>query len=131
MNLTEIQFRDTIFHMTKPEKISAILTRLKKDKEDIKEEHISSLVVAGYLDDLAKAGVIESAFAMTPLGSNVRAICEEFDWKPSDEEIIRFVSEMVEEKERAGFLFILKKYRDDRNGLLTEFKKVKDGMSEE
>jgi hypothetical protein len=112
--------------MTKPEKIKAILARLKKENADIAEAHISAMVITGYLDDLAQAGIIESAFAMTPVGRSVRSICEEFDWKPTDEDLIAFVSNMVGPEERVGFLFMLKKYRDDRTGLLTEFKAMMD-----
>jgi len=116
--------------MTNSEKYTAIVERLKKENTSIEEAHVSAMVISGYLDDLGKAGIIESAFAMTPVGNVVRAICEEFDWKPTDDEIAAFVSEMVGPKEQVPFLFILKKYRDDRNGLLLEFKKMKAKMPE-
>jgi hypothetical protein len=112
--------------MNKAEKLTAILERLKTRGTDIDGAHISSMVIVGYLDDLAKEGVIESAWNMTPLGSNIRAICEEFDWKPDDDEIKAFVMEMVEPKEQAPFMLIIKKYRDDRQGLLEDFKHAKE-----
>lgn len=114
--------------MTKPEKIKAILERLKKENTEISEAHISAMVISGYMDDLAKVGIIESAFAITPIGTSVRAICEEFDWKPDDDELKAFVSEMVGPNERAPFFYMLKKYRDDRNGLIKEFKEAIDGQ---
>jgi hypothetical protein len=117
--------------MNKAEKLTAILERLKTRGTDIDGAHISSMVIVGYLDDLAKEGVIESAWNMTPLGSNIRAICEEFDWKPDDDEIKAFVMEMVEPKEQAPFMLIIKKYRDDRQGLLEDFKKAKETFGEE
>jgi hypothetical protein len=110
--------------MTKPEKIKAILKRLKKENTDISKGHISAMVISGYLDDLAKAGIIESAFAMTPVGTSVRAICEEFDWKPDDDELKAFVLEMIGPNDGAAFFYMLKKYRDDRKGLMTEFKEL-------
>ena len=112
--------------MTKSEKIAAILARLKKENTDIAEAHISAMVITGYLDDLSRAGIIESAYAMTPVGRSVRSICEEFDWKPTDEDLVAFVSQMVGPEERLGFLYMLKKYRDDRNGLLQEYKEIID-----
>jgi len=115
--------------MTKPEKIKAILERLKKEDTEISEAHISAMVISGYLDDLAKSGIIESAFTMTPIGTSVRAICEEFDWKPDDAELKAFVSEMIGPDDRAPFFYMLKKYRDDRQGLLKEFKEVVEGQS--
>ena len=112
--------------MTKPEKLTAILERLKSKGTDIDGAHISSMVIVGYLDDLAKAGVIESAWNMTPIGTNIRAICEEFDWKPDDDEIKAFVMEMVGPREQAPFMLIIKKYRDDREALLEDFKHAKE-----
>jgi hypothetical protein len=114
--------------MTKPEKIKAILERLKKENTEISEAHISAMVISGYLDDLSKVGIIESAFGMTPLGTSVRAICEEFDWKPDDDELKAFVSEMIDANDRAPFFYMLKKYRDDRQGLLKEFKEMVEGQ---
>ena len=113
--------------MTKPEKIKAILERLKKENTDISEAHISAMVISGYLDDLSKAGIIESAYSMTPIGTSVRAICEEFDWKPDDDDLKEFVIGMIDADNRAPFFYMLKKYRDDRTGLLKEFKEAIEG----
>jgi hypothetical protein len=117
--------------MNKEEKLAAILERLKSKGADIDGEHISAMVIVGYLDDLAKQGLIESAYNMTPMGNNVRAICEEFDWKPDDEEIKAFVMEMVEPKERAAFMLLVRKYRDDRKGLMEDFERTKKNLGEE
>ena len=112
--------------MNKSEKLAAILERLKSKGTDLDGAHISSMVIIGYLDDLAKAGIIESAWDMTQIGNNVRAICEEFDWKPEDDEIKAFVMEMVGPGEQAPFMLLIKKYRDDRKGLLEDFKRTKE-----
>lgn len=117
--------------MTNDEKFKAIIERLKAEDAEFEPAHISAMVLVGYLDDLAKAGVIESAYTVTKSGTSIRAICEEFDWKPSDQDILAFVSEMVEAPERPAFMFILKKYRDNREGLLEEFEKSKDTLPPE
>lgn len=117
--------------MTKGEKLTAILERLKTKGTDLDGGHVSAMVIVGYLDDLAKKGLIESAWNMTPIGNNIRAICEEFDWKPDDDEVMAFVMEMVEAKERPAFMFMIKKYRDDREGLLEDFQKAKESLPPE
>ena len=117
--------------MNREEKLTAILERLKSKGTDIDGGHISAMVIVGYLDDLAKEGLIESAWTMLPVGDSVRAICEEFDWKPDDDEIKAFVMEMIEPKEQPPFMMIIKKYRDDRKGLLEDFKKTKEALGDE
>lgn len=112
--------------MNKEEKLTAILERLKAAGTDIDGAHISLMVIVGYLDDLTKQGLIESAWTMMPTGNSVRAICEEFDWKPDDDEIKAFVMEMIGPQEQAAFMFMIKKYRDDREGLLEDFEKAKE-----
>ena len=112
--------------MTQDEKFTAIVERLNTKSIEIDSETISALVLAGYLDDLATAGIIESGFGVTQKGKDVRAICEEFDWKPDDTQLMEFVKEIVGPKEQPAFIYLLKKYRDDREGLLNEFKTVKD-----
>ncbi len=112
--------------MTREEKLTAILERLKIENLDIDGGHVSAMVICGYLNDLSKKGLIESAYDLTKTGSSVRAICDEFEWTPNDDEIKAFVMEMVDPKEQAPFMFMIKKWRDDRDGLLEEFNKVKE-----
>ena len=117
--------------MTREDKLDGILERLKEIQLDFDPRYISVIVIVGYLDDLSKKGLIENAFAISSSGKDVRAICEEFDWKPTDEEIHRFVIEMVEEAERIPFVYMIKRYRDDREKFLNEFenhKKSLDGV---
>jgi len=111
--------------MTRDEKFTAIVERLKIAGDDFDPAHISAMVIVGYLDDMSKAGLIESEYSTTESGRSARAICEEFDWKPSDIELLAFVNGMVDAPERSAFMFLLKKYRDDRQGLLEEFEKSK------
>ena len=113
--------------MTKDEKFKAIIERMKAESLAFDPMHISCMVIVGYLDDLSKKGLVESAYSMTSNGNKIRAICEEFDWKPSDDEIKEFVMGMVESPDRPAFMFLIKKYRDDREGLLEEYEKSKDG----
>lgn len=117
--------------MTQEQKLTAILERLKEKGESIDGGHISAMVIIGYLDDLTKEGLIESAWNITPIGQRVRSICDEFEWKPDDDEIKAFVMEMIEPKERAPFMFMIKKYRDDREGLLEDFKRTKETLGDE
>jgi hypothetical protein len=112
--------------MNKQEKLTAILERLKEKGASIDDGHISAMVIAGYLNDLGKLGLIESAFDLTDSGRMIRSVCEEFDWKPSDDEIKAFVMEMVEPKEQAPFMFMIRKWRDDREGLKEDFKQVQE-----
>lgn len=111
--------------MNKQEKLTAILERLGSKGIDIDGGHISAMMIAGYLNDLAKIGLIESAYDLTPSGYAVRAVCEDFDWKPDDDEIKAFVMEQVAPPEQAPFMFMLKKWRDDREGLKEDFEKAK------
>lgn len=117
--------------MNRQEKLTAILERLKKKGADIDGAHISAMVITGYLCDLAKMGLIESAWEMTPVGNTIRSVCEEFDWKPDDDEIKAFVMEMIDRREQPPFMFMLKKYRDDREGLAEDFRKAKEQMGDE
>ncbi len=117
--------------MTREQKFQGILERLKEKSINFEQEHISAMVIVGYLDDLQTRGMIESAFTITEAGKMVEAICDEFEWKPSDEEIIAFVTGMVEESERPAFAFIIKKYRDDRETFLKEFDDFKNSNENE
>lgn len=58
----------------------------------------------------------------------VYALCEEFEWTPTDEEIKAFVIEMIEPPDRAAFAFMIKKYRDDKEAFLKEFEDYKKGL---
>jgi hypothetical protein len=116
--------------MTRDEKFKAIIERMRLEDEKFVPEHISMMVITGYLDNLSKAGLLESAYTVTPMGKTIMAICEEFDWKPSDDDIMLFVRDMIDKPEQPAFLFLLRKYRDDREGLLEEFEKSKQSGDE-
>lgn len=111
--------------MTKDEKFKAIIERLKDKGSGFDPMYISAMVIIGYLSDIAKEGIIEAECNVTPLGKSVLAICEEFDWKPSNKEIYTFVTDIVEKSEQIAFMVLIKKYRDDREGLFKEFEDLK------
>lgn len=111
--------------MTREQKFQGIVERLKEKGVDFEPEHISAMVIISHLDDLQKRGLIESAFTINPSGYTIAAICDEFDWKPNDDEIKAFVMEMVEAPERVAFAFMIKKYRDDKEAFLKEFEDYK------
>ena len=111
--------------MTNEEKFKAIVERLKAEGWCDEPSYISVMMIIHYLDQLQKEGIVECAFNMTELGRRIAAICEEFDWQPSDIEIRNFVDEMVEENDRSAFRYMIQKWRDDREELLKEFAEVK------
>lgn len=106
--------------MTNEDKFKAIVDRIKAEGWCTEPTFISVMVIINYLDQLQKTKVIECAFSMTETGKNIVAICDEFDWKPSDEDIIRFVTEMVDEPDKTAFAYLIKRYRDDKEKLLKE-----------
>ncbi len=107
--------------MTTDEKFKAIVERLKAEGWCDEPAYISVMMIIHYLDQLQKEGIVECAFNMTELGGRIAAICEEFDWQPSDIEIRNFCDEMVEERDRPAFCHMIKQWRDNREGLLEEF----------
>ena len=116
--------------MTNEEKFNAIIERIKSKNIDLDPTHISAMVIIGYLIDLTKLGVIQTEFVITPLGKSVQSICEEFDWKPSDDDIKSFVMEMASKQDRAPMIFMILKYRDNKEGLLEDIKNNKENSSE-
>lgn len=117
-------------HMTTQEKLKAILDRVPSLDKDYTEDHISMMVITGYLNDLSESGLLMSSHVVTPTGKSVIAVCEEFDWKPSDKHIDMFVNEMVEPEDRRGFLYFIREYRDNREKLMEKIKKFKSGQDE-
>lgn len=113
--------------MTNEEKFTAIVERLKAKGWLENPQMISVMVIINYLDKLEELGMVSSAFNMSQKGKNIAAVCEEFDWKPSDEDIIRFCDEMVEDVDKVGFTFIVKQYRDDREKILDDIDRFKRG----
>jgi hypothetical protein len=115
--------------MTTQEKLKAIIARVPLD-HDYTDEHISMMVITSYVNDLANLGLIMAAYEVTPLGKSVVAVCEEFDWQPTDEHIDMFVNELVAPEDRRAFRHFIREYRDNREVLIKKIKKFKDSQNE-
>jgi hypothetical protein len=119
----------TIPTMTNDEKFTAIVERLKAKEWMVEENMISVMVIISYLDKLEKMKLVECAFNMTPAGNNIAAICEEFDWRPTDAQIQQFVTEMVEDdgESRVAMAYMVRMYRDNREKLIDEVERFRNG----
>jgi hypothetical protein len=106
--------------MTNEDKFKAIIERIKAEGWCNDPAFISIMMIVNYLDKLSKHGIVECAYNMTESGQRVAAICEEFDWKPTDDDILRFVTEMVEDSEKVAFAYMIKRYRDDKEKFIEE-----------
>lgn len=106
--------------MSNEEKFKAIIDRLKMHGWFDTPEFISVFMIIHYMQQLQQKGVIECAFTITDSGKNIISVCEEFDWKPSDNDIYKFVNEMIDESDRLPFIYLIKQYRDNKDSLLKE-----------
>jgi hypothetical protein len=115
--------------MTEDAKFDAIIERLGKFKSGFHTPlHVDVFTITGYLSDLEDNKVIIGGqFSLTKDGKYVLSVIEEFDWKPTDESILRYVGDFVPYEEREGFFLLLKKYRDDRESLFSDFERFKNG----
>ena len=113
--------------MTNDEKFKAIVERIKAKGWLVEHQYISVMMIINYFDKLEKLELVECAFNMTSTGKDVVAVCEEFDWQPTDKDIIEFMNDMVDEPDRLGLTYIISRFRDDRDGFLEEVKKFKEG----
>jgi len=120
--------RATMPTMTNDEKFTAIVERLKAENWLDNEHMISVMIIISYLDKLQELGIVEYPFNLTPLGKNITAICEEFDWQPTDAQIQQFVSEMVDDDEeyQESFILTIREYRDNREKLLDKADRLKN-----
>lgn len=116
--------------MTDQEKFKGIVERLKADGWCDDPMYISVMVIINYLDQLQEMKLIESPFSMSPVGKKIVTLVDEFDWKPSDPDVQRFVSEMVEEDHRVPFTFLIKRFRDNKEEFLEEVKKFRESGGE-
>ena len=115
--------------MTREQKFIAILERIqcRKPLHSCDDPMgISIMIIISYFDHFEKLGLIESPYHMTDMGRMVASIADEFAWTPSDEEILKFVTDMVEESDQEGILFMLKRYRDNKEKLMEDVKKAKN-----
>jgi hypothetical protein len=86
----------------------------------------SVLMIINYLDELQKRGVIKYPFQIPPRGRRVTAICEEYDWKPTDDEIAEFVMTFVSDDELLEpMAYFITRMRDEREEFLAEVENIK------
>ena len=108
--------------MTKEDKLAAIVDRIHTKSIDINSKSLSALMLSGYVDALAKAGIFAHGLNVTSSGQDVISICEEFEWEPDDNDIIEFAKEVTNSAEdQPSLICLLKLYRNDRNKLMKEF----------
>jgi hypothetical protein len=112
--------------MTREQKFTAIVDRVKIEGWCNDPMAISIMVIISYLSELQKLGLIDVPYSMTDTGRSVAAICHEFEWTPSDEDILNFVVDLVDEPDRAGIMLIIQRYRDNKETLLEDIKKSKE-----
>ena len=111
--------------MIQQEKTKQIVDRLKEKGIEFDPEYIPVMVIINYLTKLTKLGMIDSEYTIPQRGQDVIALCEEFDWKPDNDNINAFVNEMIDPQSRPIFTVMLRQYRDDREGLIADFEKFK------
>jgi hypothetical protein len=75
--------------MTRSQKAFGIAKRLE-DPLFLNAFLISSVVIAHWLAELEKNGVIEAPNSLSEKGENIYALCSEFDWQVEDDEIKRY-----------------------------------------
>lgn len=110
--------------MTTSEKFNAIMERLKGLGEGFTPQHLSIIVINGYISVLTKKGVVtDGQYDVTQRGKDFIAICEEFEWEPSDQDIASYVKSMVTPSSQMAFATLLVRYRDDREVLFKDIKK--------
>lgn len=116
--------------MTEQEKFKAIKERAPLLDDTITAQHVSFMLIVGYLNALYKEGMVtQGEYDVTPLGENIIAICEEFDWKPSDNDIETFIAGMIPLEDHSSFRYFLFQYRDNRMELMEKIKRFKDDLT--
>jgi hypothetical protein len=116
--------------MTPEEKFQAIIQRVPV-LSDFTPTHISCMVITRYLEMMADEGLVSGKeYAVTPLGKNVMSIIEEFDWKPTDEDIEMYVSDMVPAPSQDAIRFFIKELRDNREEFMERVRRFKSGEFE-
>lgn len=119
--------------MTKKQKYEAIIERLRNkgiefpkvedNKKSSDEHYLSFMVILGYIRDMSDKGILNCEIVLADKGKDVSSICQEFDWKPSDNDIIGFVTEMIEEVDRKTIAYLIEQYRDNKEEFLKIIKK--------
>lgn len=110
--------------MTRDEKFKAIIGRLGESAIEFQPIHLSVLILMGYMEILFENGIIyEGTIEITPAGKQAMVLCQEFDWKPTDADVVTFCKEMVTSEQLESFVLMLRAMRDDRETFLENAKK--------
>lgn len=119
--------------MNTQEKFDAIMERLHAPEgatmEDIKPKNLTFMVLMGYMDILNKMGMVANTHGITDNGKKFISMCEEFDWKPTDDEILSFVEELIPPDQRSAIFYFLSQLRDNPDGLKEKVQKAKDSTA--
>jgi hypothetical protein len=110
--------------MTREDKVKAIVDRLGPQAAGFQSIHLSVLILMDYLTKMFKHGIIsEGPVETTELGLKAVALCQEFDWKPTDAEIVTFCKDMVEKTQLESFVIMFRQMRDDQENFIENAKK--------
>lgn len=133
MGMIECPSQQVILFMTREEKLQIIKDRLGKPAASFTPFHVSMLIIIGYLETLRVNGIIaDGEVETTSIGKDALSICQEFDWKPSDPEIVSFCKDMVSSEQLTPFVIMLRQMRDNPTEFLENAKKhIKDQNEEE
>ena len=116
--------------MNTQEKFKAIMERLQApegaSKDEIGPQNLSFMVMMDYMDKLNKLGMVKDTHGITDNGRKFVAVCEEFDWTPTDDEILAFVEEMIPPDQRAAIFYFLTQIRDNFDGIKKKIQEAKD-----
>jgi len=110
--------------MTNDDKFKAIVERLNAQDWCNTPLYISIMVIISYLVDLKERGLIDCEYEITELGKKITSVCEEFEWKPSDEHIKQFVNDTIDDSEKLAFECMICKYRDNKEELIKEINSI-------
>ena len=110
--------------MTQEEKFKEIVERIGPSAAQFQPVHLSVLILLGYMEELFNNGIIhEGPVEVSETGKEATAICQEFDWQPSDVDIVTFCKDLVLENQNAPFVMMLRAMRDDKETFLKNAKK--------
>ncbi len=109
-----------LINMTDSEKFNGIVNRIHGNNTWLSPLSVSVIVITSYLHALAEKGLIAGGYAISDMGKNIVAVCEEFDWKPTDEHVIAYVQEMILPEDQAICACLIFKFRDAREELMAK-----------
>jgi hypothetical protein len=113
--------------MTTDEKFDAIIDRLKSMGSDFTPKELSNIVLLGYIDLLIQRSILQrdGGLKLSTIGKSAQAICDEFEWIPSDTDIDDFVDNSVQTSARPALKSFLSQCRDHREDFLETIDRLK------